>query len=117
MITVATETMAVLCLASSLADLRERLGNMIVAYTRSGRPVLCRELGVNGAMCALLKDAINPNLVQTLENTPAIIHGGPFANIAPASNSVIATRTGLKLGDYCITEAGFRRRSGCGKVF
>ena len=117
MITVATETMAVLCLASSLADLRERLGNMIVAYTRSGRPVLCRELGVNGAMCALLKDAINPNLVQTLENTPAIIHGGPFANIAHGCNSVIATRTALKLGDYCITEAGFGADLGAEKFF
>ena len=107
MITVASEIMAVLCLAESISDLKERLGNILVAYTYSGAPVYCRELRANGAMAALLKDAIKPNLVQTLENTPALIHGGPFANIAHGCNSVRATKLAMKLCDYTITEAGF----------
>ena len=107
MITVASEIMAILCLAESLADLKERLGNILVAYTYAGQPVYCRDLQVNGAMAALLKDAIKPNLVQTLENTPALIHGGPFANIAHGCNSVRATKLALKLGEYAVTEAGF----------
>ena len=107
MITVASEIMAILCLAESLSDLKERLGNILVAYTYSGKPVFCRDLQVNGAMAALLKDAIKPNLVQTIENTPALIHGGPFANIAHGCNSVRATKLALKLADYTITEAGF----------
>lgn len=106
-ITVASEVMAILCLAKDLADLKERLGNILVAYSYEGEPVYCRQLGVAGAMAALLKDAVSPNLVQTLEGTPAIIHGGPFANIAHGCNSVRATALALKLGDYCITEAGF----------
>lgn len=107
MITVASEIMAILCLAESLDDLRERLGNILVAYTYDGRPIWCRDLNVNGAMAVLLKDAIKPNLVQTVENTPALIHGGPFANIAHGCNSVRATKLALKLADYTITEAGF----------
>ena len=107
MITVASEIMAILCLAESISDLKERLGNILIAYTYSGAPVYCRELRANGAMAALLKDAIKPNLVQTLENTPALIHGGPFANIAHGCNSVRATKLALKLCDYTITEAGF----------
>ena len=107
MITVASEIMAILCLSESISDLKERLGNILVAYTYSGAPVYCRELRANGAMAALLKDAIKPNLVQTLENTPALIHGGPFANIAHGCNSVRATKLALKLCDYTITEAGF----------
>ena len=107
MITVASEIMAILCLAESISDLKERLGNILVAYTYSGAPVYCRDLQANGAMAALLKDAIKPNLVQTLENTPALIHGGPFANIAHGCNSVRATKLALKLADYTITEAGF----------
>ena len=107
MITVASEIMAILCLAESLSDLKARLGNILVAYTYGGQPVYCRDLQVNGAMAALLKDAIKPNLVQTLENTPALIHGGPFANIAHGCNSVRATKLALKLGEYTITEAGF----------
>ena len=107
MITVASEVMAILCLADSLEDLKERLGNILVAYTYDNKPVFCRDLKVNGAMAALLKDAIKPNLVQTLENTPALIHGGPFANIAHGCNSVRATKLALKLADYTITEAGF----------
>ena len=107
MITVASEVMAILCLAQDLADLKRRLGNILVAYTYDGKPVFCRDLQVNGAMAALLKDAIKPNLVQTLENTPALIHGGPFANIAHGCNSIRATKLALKLGDYAITEAGF----------
>ena len=107
MITVASEIMAILCLAESISDLKERLGNILVAYTYSGTPVYCRDLQANGAMAALLKDAIKPNLVQTLENTPALIHGGPFANIAHGCNSVRATKLALKLADYTITEAGF----------
>ena len=107
MITVASEIMAILCLAESLDDLKARLGSILVAYTYSGAPVFCRDLHAEGSMAALLKDAIKPNLVQTLENTPALIHGGPFANIAHGCNSVRATKLALKLGDYAITEAGF----------
>lgn len=106
-ITVASEIMAILCLSLNLADLKRRLDDILVAYTYSNTPVFCRDLQVAGAMAALLKDAIKPNLVQTLENTPALMHGGPFANIAHGCNSVRATRLGLKLADYCITEAGF----------
>ncbi len=106
-IVVASEVMAIFCLATSLADLKERLGNIVVAYTRDQKPVRARDLGVHGAMTVLLKDALKPNLVQTLENNPAILHGGPFANIAHGCNSVIATRAGLKLADYVVTEAGF----------
>ncbi len=106
-ITVASEVMAVLCLASSLTDLKERLSRIIVAYTYDGKPVTCADLKAQGAMTALLKDALKPNLVQTLEGTPAFVHGGPFANIAHGCNSVIATRTALKMGDYTVTEAGF----------
>ncbi len=106
-ITVASEVMAILCLASDLDDLKKRLGNIIVAYNCSGEPVYARELGAEGAMTALLKDALKPNMVQTLENTPVLMHGGPFANIAHGCNSVRATKLALKLGDYCITEAGF----------
>ena len=107
MITVASEVMAILCLASDMEDLKERLGRILVAYTYGGEPVYARDLGAVGAMAALLRDAIKPNLVQTLENTPALMHGGPFANIAHGCNSVTATKLGLKLADYCITEAGF----------
>lgn len=107
MITVASEVMAILCLASDLDDLKKRLGDILVAYTYDGKPVFARDLDCVGAMTALLKDAIKPNLVQTLENTPALMHGGPFANIAHGCNSVTATKLGLKLADYCITEAGF----------
>ena len=107
MITVASEVMAILCLASDIDDLKTRLGNILVAYTYAGAPVFARDLQCVGAMAALLKDAIKPNLVQTLENTPALMHGGPFANIAHGCNSVTATKLGLKLADYCITEAGF----------
>ena len=106
-ITVASEIMAVLCLASDIKDLKERLGRMVVGYTYADKPVLARDLKAEGAMTALLKDAIKPNLVQTLEHTPALIHGGPFANIAHGCNSVSATDTALKLGDYVVTEAGF----------
>lgn len=106
-ITVASEVMAALCLASSLADLKARLGRIVVAYNEEGVPVTAHDLHAEGAMTALLKDAIRPNLVQTLEGTPAIVHGGPFANIAHGCNSVIATKTALALGDYAITEAGF----------
>jgi len=106
-IVVASEVMAIFCLARSLADLKERLGNIVVAYTRDQKPVRARDLQAHGAMTVLLKDALKPNLVQTLENNPAILHGGPFANIAHGCNSVIATRAGLKLADYVVTEAGF----------
>ena len=106
-ITVASEVMAILCLASDIDDLKRRLGRILVAYTYQGEPVYARDLKADGAMTALLKDAIKPNLVQTLEGTPAIMHGGPFANIAHGCNSVRATKLALKLADYCITEAGF----------
>ena len=106
-ITVASEIMAVLCLADGLADLKARLGRIVVGYSRSGTPITAHDLKAEGAMAALLKDAIKPNLVQTLEGTPAFIHGGPFANIAHGCNSVMATRVALKMGDYAITEAGF----------
>ena len=106
-ITVASEVMAILCLAEDLADLQKRLGDMIVAYRRDRSPVFCRDIKADGAMTVLLKDAIQPNLLQTLENNPAFVHGGPFANIAHGCNSVIATKTALKLSDYVVTEAGF----------
>ena len=106
-ITVATEVMAILCLAKDLTDLKARLGNILVAYTYDGKPVFARDLKAEGAMTALLKDALKPNLVQTIEATPAVMHGGPFANIAHGCNSVRATKLALKLADYCITEAGF----------
>lgn len=106
-ITVASEVMAILCLAENITDLKERLGNILVAYKYDGSPVYCRDLQAHGSMAVLLKDAIQPNLVQTLENTPAIIHGGPFANIAHGCNSVRATKLALKISDYTITEAGF----------
>ena len=106
-ITVASEVMAVFCLARDLADLKERLGAMIIAWNRRGEPVYARDLQAQGAMAALLKDAIKPNLVQTIEGTPALVHGGPFANIAHGCNSLIATRSALALGDYAVTEAGF----------
>jgi formate--tetrahydrofolate ligase len=106
-IVVASEVMAIFCLATSLQDLKTRLGNIVVATTRDRKPILARDLKVHGAMTVLLKDALQPNLVQTLENNPAILHGGPFANIAHGCNSVLATRTALKLGDYVVTEAGF----------
>ena len=107
MITVASEIMAILCMASDLEDLKERMGNILIAYNLDGEPVYAKELEVQGAMALLMKDAIKPNLVQTLENTPAIIHGGPFANIAHGCNSIIATKTALKMSDITITEAGF----------
>ena len=116
-ITVASEIMAILCLAKDLEDLKERLGNILVAYTYSGEPVFARDLHAVGAMTALLKDAINPNLVQTLEGNPALIHGGPFANIAHGCNSVRATKLAMKLCDYTITEAGFGSDLGAEKFF
>ena len=116
-ITVASEIMAILCLATDLEDLKERLGNILVAYTYSGAPVFARDLHAVGAMTALLRDAINPNLVQTLEGNPALIHGGPFANIAHGCNSVRATKLALKLADYTITEAGFGSDLGAEKFF
>ena len=106
-ITVASEVMAILCLSKDMEDLKKRLGDMLIAYTYDGKPVYARDIKADGAMTALLRDAVNPNLVQTIEGTPAIMHGGPFANIAHGCNSVRATRLALKLGDYCITEAGF----------
>ena len=106
-ITVASEVMAILCLANDLADLQKRLGDIVVAYRRDKSPIYCRDIKADGAMTVLLKDAMQPNLVQTLENNPAFVHGGPFANIAHGCNSVIATKTALKLGDYVVTEAGF----------
>lgn len=106
-ITVASEVMAILCLSEDLFDLKRRLGNILVAYTYDGKPVYCKDIKADGAMTVLLKEAIKPNLVQTLENTPALMHGGPFANIAHGCNSVRATKTALKLADYCVTEAGF----------
>ena len=107
MITVASEVMAALCLATSLMDLKERFGKMIVAYNNEGKPVTAADINVHGAMTVVMKDAIKPNLVQTLENTPALIHGGPFANIAHGCNSIMATKLGLKMGEYLVTEAGF----------
>ncbi|WMS43275.1 formate--tetrahydrofolate ligase [Acuticoccus sp. MNP-M23] len=116
-ITVASEVMAILCLADDLKDLERRLGDMIVAYTREKTPITCRDLKADGAMTVLLKDAMQPNLVQTLENNPALVHGGPFANIAHGCNSVVATRTALKLADYVVTEAGFGADLGAEKFF
>ena len=116
-ITVASEIMAILCLAEDLMDLKKRMGDILVAWTYDNRPVYARELKADGAMTALMKDAIKPNLVQTLENTPVLIHGGPFANIAHGCNSVRATKLALKLGDYCITEAGFGSDLGAEKFF
>ena len=116
-ITVASEVMAILCLASSLHDLKERLAKIIVAYDYNGNPVTAGQIKAQGAMAALMKDAVKPNLVQTLENVPAIIHGGPFANIAHGCNSVMATQTGMKLADYTITEAGFGADLGAEKFF
>lgn len=116
-ITVASEVMAILCLASDLMDLKQRLGKIIIGYTYSGTVVTAKDLKVDGAMTLLLKDAIKPNLVQTLENTPAFMHGGPFANIAHGCNSVMATKLALKMADYCITEAGFGADLGAEKFF
>lgn len=117
MITVASEIMAILCLATDLVDLKERIGNIIVGYTYEGNPVTARDLNAQGAMAAMLKDAIKPNLVQTLENTPVVMHGGPFANIAHGCNSVRATNLALKLGDVVVTEAGFGADLGAEKFF
>ena len=116
-ITVASEIMAVLCLADDMHDLKRRLGKIIVAYTYDGKPVTADDIKATGAMAALLKDALKPNLIQTLEHTPAIVHGGPFANIAHGCNSVRATKTALKLADYVITEAGFGADLGAEKFF
>lgn len=117
MITVASEIMAILCLASDLKDLKKRMGDILVAYNLDGEPVYAKELNIEGAMALLMKDAIKPNLVQTLENTPAIIHGGPFANIAHGCNSVIATKTAMSLSDITVTEAGFGADLGAEKFF
>ena len=106
-ITVASEIMAIFCLATSIKDLKRRLGNIIVGYNKQGNPIYCHDLNAEGSLTVLLKDALNPNIVQTLENNPAIIHGGPFANIAHGCNSILATKMALKLGDYTVTEAGF----------
>ncbi|WP_294155586.1 formate--tetrahydrofolate ligase [uncultured Clostridium sp.] len=116
-ITVASEIMAILCLASDLEDLKERMGNILIAYNLDGEPVYAKQLEIQGAMALLMKDAIKPNLVQTLENTPALIHGGPFANIAHGCNSIMATKLALKLGDVAITEAGFGADLGAEKFF
>ena len=116
-ITVASEVMAILCLSNDLEDLQKRLGDIVVAYTRDKKPVYCRDIKADGAMTVLLKDAMQPNLVQTLENNPAFVHGGPFANIAHGCNSVIATKTALKLGEYVVTEAGFGADLGAEKFF
>lgn len=116
-ITVASEVMAILCLAKDLKDLEKRLGDIIVGYTRDKKPVRARDIKADGAMTVLLKDALSPNMVQTLENNPAFIHGGPFANIAHGCNSVLATKTALKLADYCVTEAGFGADLGAEKFF
>ncbi len=116
-ITVASEVMAILCLSKNLEDLQKRLGDIVVAYTREKKPVYCRDIKADGAMTVLLKDAMQPNLVQTLENNPAFVHGGPFANIAHGCNSVIATTTALKLGEYVVTEAGFGADLGAEKFF
>lgn len=117
MITVASEIMAILCLSGDLMDLKDRFGRMVIAYDYDGKPITCADLKVNGAMAVLMKDAIKPNLVQTLENTPALIHGGPFANIAHGCNSIMATKLGLKLGEYLVTEAGFGADLGAEKFF
>lgn len=117
LITVASEVMAILCLSTDLMDLKDRLGKIIIGFNYEGKPVTAKDLKVNGAMALLLKDAIKPNLVQTLENTPAIMHGGPFANIAHGCNSIMATKIALKLADYCITEAGFGADLGAEKFF
>ena len=116
-ITVASEIMAILCLASDLEDLKDRMGNIVIAYNLDGDPVYAKELEVQGAMALLMKDAIKPNLVQTLENTPALIHGGPFANIAHGCNSIMATKLALKLGEVAVTEAGFGADLGAEKFF
>ncbi|MCC1480091.1 formate--tetrahydrofolate ligase [Roseibaca sp. Y0-43] len=116
-ITVASEVMAILCLASDLDDLQRRLGDIVVAYTREKKAITCRDIGAEGAMTVLLKDAMQPNLVQTLENNPAFVHGGPFANIAHGCNSVVATQTALGLADYVVTEAGFGADLGAEKFF
>lgn len=116
-ITVASEIMAILCLAKNIDDLRDRIGRIVIGYNLSGEPVTAKQLEVEGAMTLLLHDAIKPNLVQTLENTPCLMHGGPFANIAHGCNSIRATRAGLKLADYCITEAGFGSDLGAEKFF
>jgi formate--tetrahydrofolate ligase len=116
-ITAASEVMAILCLATGISDLKARLGNIFIGYTYAGKPVFARDLKAQGAMAALLKDAIKPNLVQTLEGTPAIIHGGPFANIAQGTNSLLATRMGMTLSDYVVTEAGFASELGAEKFF
>ena len=116
-ITVASEVMAILCLSNDLEDLQTRLGNIVVAYTRDKKAIYCRDIKADGAMTVLLKDAMQPNLVQTLENNPAFVHGGPFANIAHGCNSVIATKTALKLGEYVVTEAGFGADLGAEKFF
>ena len=116
-ITAASEVMATLCVAENLTDLKQRLGNIFVGYTYSDKPVFARDLKAHGAMAALLKDAIKPNLVQTLEGTPALIHGGPFANIAQGTNSIIATKTGLSLSEMVVTEAGFASELGAEKFF
>ena len=116
-ITVASEVMAIFCLATDLADLETRLGNIVLGYTRKNEPVTVRQLNAHGAMTVLLRDALQPNLVQTMENNPALMHGGPFANIAHGCNSVVATRAGLKLADYVVTEAGFGADLGAEKFF
>ncbi len=116
-ITPASEIMAILCLSNNLRQLKERIGNITVGYTYDGKPVLVRELGFEGSITALLKDALKPNLVQTIENTPAFVHGGPFANIAQGTNSIIATKTALRLADYVVTEAGFGFDLGAEKFF
>jgi formate--tetrahydrofolate ligase len=116
-ITAASEVMATLCVAKDIMDLRERLGNIFIGYTYDDKPVFARDLKAHGAMAVLLKDAIKPNLVQTIEGTPAIIHGGPFANIAQGTNTIVATKTGLSLSDYVVTEAGFASELGAEKFF
>ena len=116
-ITVASEVMAILCLAADIVDLKERLGNILIAYSTDGTPIYAKDIKANGAMAALLKDAVKPNLVQTLEGTPALMHGGHFANIAHGCNSVRATKLALKLADYCVTEAGFGSDLGAEKFF
>lgn len=116
-ISVASEIMAILCLATDLQDLKERIGNILVAYTYDRKPVYARDLKAQGAMAVIMKDAIKPNLVQTLEGQPAFVHGGPFANIAHGNNSIIATRMALKLADYVVTEGGFAADLGAEKFF